>query len=294
MRWGRAVLRGVSLIVCKTSWSPTGILARTVPDAPWRWRVVVPARGAWFASASSGAWCRATTCCMDCGKRSGRSASASCTRRADAFQSVRVAGTPRPGRGARGLRGLDRGPGRGGVSGGLDSTVLLHAVATVAAPDRVRAIHVNHGLHEAADAWERRCEAFAATLSVPFDALRVRVRAGNVEAGARRARYRAWTNALAPAEVLLLAHHADDQAETVVWQFATGRAPVGMPRARPLGAGRLLRPLLALRRRTLEAYARKHRLRWVEDDTNADTTHDRNYLRHVVLPRGRGRGFRGR
>ena len=170
-------------------------------------------------------------------------------------------------------------------SGGLDSTVLLHAVATLARPRRLRAVHVNHGLHEDADAWQRHCAAFAAAVAVPFNALCVEVPAGNVEAGARRVRYQAWGDALDRDELLLLAHHADDQAETVLWQLATGRAPVGMPRARPLGPGRLLRPLLALRRETLAAYAEARGLRWVEDETNADTSRDRNHLRHEVLPR---------
>lgn len=170
-------------------------------------------------------------------------------------------------------------------SGGLDSTVLLHAVAKRVGPNRLRALHVNHGLHADADAWERHCAAFAARLSVSFHPLRVHVAAGNVEAGARRARYRAWAAALEPAEVLLLAHHADDQAETVLWQLATGRAPAGMPRERPLGAGRVLRPLLEVRRGTLAAYAARHGLDWVEDASNQDTSRDRNYLRHEVLPR---------
>ena len=171
------------------------------------------------------------------------------------------------------------------LSGGLDSTVLLHAVATFVAPDTLRGIHVNHGLQPEADAWERHCGAFAGTLGVPFLALRRPPPPGNVEAGARRARYGAWRTALAAGEVLLLAHHADDQAETVLWQWATGRAPVGMPRERPLGAGRLYRPFLALGRETLREYTVQHGLRWVEDASNADLAHDRNYLRHEILPR---------
>ena len=171
------------------------------------------------------------------------------------------------------------------LSGGVDSTVLLHAVATGPAPPRtLRALHVNHGLQAQAGAWERHCRAFATDLGVPLGILRGPAPRGNLEAGARRVRYAAWARALAADEVLLLAHHADDQAETVVWQLATGRAPVGMPRERPLGSGRLLRPLLGVRRETIAEYAGQHGLAWVEDRTNADTAFDRNYIRHEILP----------
>ena len=170
-------------------------------------------------------------------------------------------------------------------SGGVDSTVLLHAVATCAAPASLRALHVNHALQPDAALWEHHCRAMAARLGVALDVIEAPVPPGNVEAGARRARYRAWARMLGEGELLLLAHHADDQAETVLWQLATGRAPIGMPRERPLGSGSLLRPLLAVRKETLGAYARQHGIEWVEDATNADTGYDRNFIRHEILPR---------
>ncbi len=170
-------------------------------------------------------------------------------------------------------------------SGGVDSTVLLHAVAARAAPAGVRALHVNHGLQPDAVRWERHCRTVAAGLGVPLEVIAAPVPPGNVEARARGARYRAWARTLGQGELLLLAHHADDQAETVLWQLATGRAPVGMPRERPLGSGSMLRPLLELRKETLCAYAREHGLEWVEDLMNADTAYDRNFIRHEILPR---------
>ena len=170
-------------------------------------------------------------------------------------------------------------------SGGLDSTALLHAAAQARSTGPLRVLHVNHGLHAQADAWERRSRALAASLGVDFLALRVAVAPGNLQANARRARYRAWRRTLRAGEALLLAHHADDQAETVLWQLATGRAPAGMPRSRPLGAGRLERPFLRLRRSVLAEYAAARGLSWIEDPRNADTRFDRAYLRHEVLPR---------
>lgn len=172
-----------------------------------------------------------------------------------------------------------------GFSGGLDSTVLLHAAAMRFPASNLRALHVNHGLQPEARAWQRHCEQVAGTLGVDIEVLRVTVRAGNVEARARGARYAAWRETLGPSEQLLLGHHADDQAETVLWRLFTGRAPVGMPMSRPLGAGSLLRPLLHLRRSRLLEYAESNRLSWVEDPSNADRGRDRNFIRHEIVPR---------
>ncbi len=171
-----------------------------------------------------------------------------------------------------------------GYSGGMDSTVLLHAVVTRFPASRLRALHVNHGLQGEADAWQRHCERVAGMLGVPIDVLRVAVEAGNVEARSRRARYAAWRETLGPSEVLLLAHHANDQAETVLWRLFTGRAPVGMPLARPLGAGCLSRPFLHLRRSQLADYAKANCLEWVEDPSNTDLGRDRNFIRHEIMP----------
>ena len=172
-----------------------------------------------------------------------------------------------------------------GYSGGLDSTVLLHAAAVRFPASRLRALHVNHGLHPEACHWQRHCERVAGTLGVVIESLRVTVEPGNVEAQARRARYAAWRETLRPSERLLLGHHANDQVETVLWRLLTGRSPVGMPKVRPLGAGRLLRPMLHLRRSQLLDYATSHGLSWVEDPSNADTGLDRNFIRHELMPR---------
>ena len=172
-----------------------------------------------------------------------------------------------------------------GYSGGLDSTVLLHAAAKRFPASRLRALHVNHGLQGEAGDWQSHCERMARTLGIAIEVLHVTVGSGNVEAQARRARYAAWREKLRPSEQLLLGHHANDQAETVLWRLLTGRAPVGMPKTRPLGAGRLLRPLLHLHRSILLDYARSHGLSWVEDPSNADTGRDRSFIRHQLMPR---------
>ena len=175
------------------------------------------------------------------------------------------------------------------LSGGLDSTCLLHIISRL--PDRppLCAVHVNHGLSAEADAWEAHSAALCQRLDVPFAAHRVQVHpAGQgLEAAARTARYAVFEQCLGRGELLLLAHHGDDQVETFFLRLLRGagtRGLMGMPASRKIGAGDLLRPLLGCRRAELEAYAAQHGLDWVEDGSNADEQLDRNYLRHTLLP----------
>jgi tRNA(Ile)-lysidine synthase len=187
---------------------------------------------------------------------------------------------------------LQRAPGRlfVGFSGGLDSTVLLHALLARRSGD-VTAVHVNHGLHPLAARWQQHCVATCQRWGVALVTESVSVaRHGNLEAQARTARYRAFTALLSrPDDCLLLAHHRDDQVETALLRLVQGRGFYGMPAERALGVGRLLRPLLALPRAALEQYAVTWQLDWVEDPANADLRFDRNYLRHAVLPPLRAR-----
>ena len=174
-----------------------------------------------------------------------------------------------------------------GYSGGLDSTVLLHAASFLAKDGGfdLSALHVHHGLSANADAWASYCAQCCAALGIPLTVVRVAVPLGTgagVEAAARGVRHKAL--AAQDADWVLLAHHADDQAETVLHNLLRGtgvRGAAAMPEAR----GRLLRPLLGLARQTLLAYARSRRLAWIEDESNADRRYTRNFLRHEVLPR---------
>lgn len=174
-------------------------------------------------------------------------------------------------------------------SGGLDSTVLLHAAAAQLPSRDVRAVHINHQLSPNSDQWQRHCQAVCTLLGVPLVAFTVAVNdAGDgLEQAARRARYQCFGQLLRVGDVLLLAHHLDDQAETLLFRLLRGSGPkglAGMPASRPLGAGRLLRPLLNFTRQQLENYAKAHGLAWVEDESNASQRFDRNYLRHRLLP----------
>jgi tRNA(Ile)-lysidine synthase len=178
-----------------------------------------------------------------------------------------------------------------GFSGGLDSTVLLHALAAEPAVRArgLRSLHVDHGLHVRSLDWAEHCLRVCAALGVELATARMRVFDDGCgpEAAARAARYAAFAQALRPGEWLALAHHADDQAETVLLRLLRASASGGvasMRAQRPFAAGVLWRPLLDVPRATLEAYASAHSLHWIDDPSNADTDLDRNHLRHRVLP----------
>lgn len=177
-----------------------------------------------------------------------------------------------------------------GYSGGLDSTVLLDVLAGLRERSgwRLEALHVHHGLSANADHWARSCEAFAASLGIPIRVLRVRVDPADpagLEGAARRARREAL--AASGASAIALAHHRDDQAETVLLQALRGtglKGLAGMGAAHESQGVRWLRPLLGESRASIAAYAQSRSLAWVEDESNASTAIDRNYLRHEALP----------
>lgn len=179
-----------------------------------------------------------------------------------------------------------------GLSGGLDSCVLLHLLARCRAVlgFELRALHVNHGISPNAPAWEDFCAERCRAAGVPFAAARVQVpRDGGLglEAAARQLRYAALLGA--GADAVVLAHHRDDQAETLLLQLLRGAGAAGlaaMPALRECtpGGPLLLRPLLEVPRTALLDYARQHALQWIEDESNLDLAYDRNYLRHAVMP----------
>lgn len=167
----------------------------------------------------------------------------------------------------------------------MDSVVLLHVLH--AQGHALSAIHVNHGLSRNAGAWEKFCAALCARLGVPLKIIRVRVNRSKhgLEAAAREARHAAFRKA--KPGVLALAHHLDDQAETVLFNLLRGtglEGASGMAADRMEGRMRILRPLLHVPRSVILAYAKARRLRWVEDESNADESLTRNFIRHRVGP----------
>lgn len=183
-------------------------------------------------------------------------------------------------------------------SGGLDSSVLLHALAglrTPDAPQRLRAIYVDHQLQRESAAWHRQCEQVCAALGVDYQlrVVTVPLEAGaSVEAAARDVRYAALRSALAPGETLLTAHHADDQLETVLLALLRGagiKGLAGMPALQHFGSGWHARPLLEFTREALQRWAQEQGIGSIADPSNEALRFDRNYLRSQVIPQLRER-----
>ncbi len=188
------------------------------------------------------------------------------------------------------------------LSGGLDSVVLLDTVCKSALankyPSEIWAFHIHHGLQKAADEWFVFCERLAKKYEIHFDFrllhLSDDVKQGNLEARARTARYEALAELCADHGVqdLLLAHHQNDQAETVLLQLLRGSGVAGlsgMSEARELKQGdtaiTLWRPLIQQSKTELEAYAKTNKLKWVEDPSNQNTQYRRNAIRKDIIPR---------
>ena len=180
-------------------------------------------------------------------------------------------------------------------SGGLDSTVLIHALVRIDTGIPVIAVYVDHGLHEDSEGWGAHCEAFADAAGIDFRYRRVIVQLESgkgPEASAREARYTALHAELEPGDWLLSAHHREDQAETLLLNLVRGSGPAGIAgigAIRRFGPGWLARPLLDADRASLADYARAHGLEWIEDPSNTDRRFDRNFLRHEILPRLKSR-----
>jgi len=175
------------------------------------------------------------------------------------------------------------------LSGGVDSVVLLHRLRNQSG---VSAVHVHHGLSPNADAWAVFCRRLCRRFEVPLVVKKVKVvkRGEGLEAAARRARYGVFSQL--KADCIVLAHHLDDQAETVLMNLLRGagrRGASGMPSVSRVGGKTLLRPLLDTPREAIEAYARRHRLAWIEDESNADESLTRNFVRRRLGPLLEGR-----
>ncbi|WP_136131612.1 tRNA lysidine(34) synthetase TilS [Candidatus Pantoea edessiphila] len=179
-------------------------------------------------------------------------------------------------------------------SGGLDSTVLLHCLylCTKKYPEsNIRAIHVNHSLNENSNNWANHCREICFKWEIDCRILNVKIKKNpkqGIEANARKERYNALISSLQNQEVLLTAHHLDDQCETLLLALKRGSGPAGLSAIHSsivVGKNKILRPFLEFSRKSIEEYAKKHDLTWIEDDSNSNINFDRNFLRHSVLPK---------
>ncbi len=178
-------------------------------------------------------------------------------------------------------------------SGGLDSRVLLelcHRAFQARLEYQLQAVHIHHGLHDKADEWANHCQFMCNELDIPLRVLHVSVDITNgqsFEERARIARRTAWREVLPKNGTLLLGHHQDDQVETILYRLCRGTGPKGLSgisKRTLIGKGVLIRPFLDLPRTSIASFAMKEKLSWVEDDSNAYQSSDRNFLRHKVLP----------
>jgi tRNA(Ile)-lysidine synthase len=177
-------------------------------------------------------------------------------------------------------------------SGGLDSHVLLHLLIRLRSfyPLKLHVLHINHSLSANASSWTKHCEAICGDLQVDFTVQIIDAKADtgdSPEEIARERRYAVFAGRLKQNDLLLTAHHQDDQAETLLLQLIRGAGPKGlaaMPVCKKLGLGFQVRPLLSFSRQDLQTYAQENNLQWIEDESNVNTNFSRNFVRHDIMP----------
>jgi len=175
-----------------------------------------------------------------------------------------------------------------GFSGGLDSSVLLHLLSQMRAKlnFKLKAIHVHHGLSSSADDWLNFCKEKCKLLDIEFYSEKVKINEKTslgIEGEARKLRYKAIKKT--QKDVVALGHHQNDQAETLMLQLLRGaglKGLAGMPEFDP--KRKFWRPLLNIKKDTLEKYAKDKKIEYIEDESNQDINFDRNFIRKKVLP----------
>ena len=186
------------------------------------------------------------------------------------------------------------------LSGGMDSVVLIDLLSKLSAKMQftLSAVHIDHGISANSNGWAQFSRKLCRSLGIPLKTTKLKLKRGpgvNLESLARDARYQVFSSLRA--DYVVLAQHLDDQAETLLLQLlrgsgARGLSAMPMVRSQPTGIGnhalppspRILRPLLEIPQSEIESYAKEHQLSWITDESNADTSFDRNFLRHEILP----------
>ncbi len=169
-------------------------------------------------------------------------------------------------------------------SGGADSTALLHLFAAI---ENVRAIHINHGIQHEAREWQEHCQKSCDALNVPLIIEQANL-SDNSENSCRKARYAFFDKHLKPHEILVTAHHSEDQAETVLLKLMRGtgiKGLCGMDKLRKFSQGYLARPLLNISPQILKDYLISNKVNWIEDSSNQDNHYKRNFIRNEIIPK---------
>ena len=176
------------------------------------------------------------------------------------------------------------------LSGGVDSMVLLDLLSKAKrSSDEVRAIHINHNLHEDSKEWidfvKEACKKYKLPLII--ESIKPKQQGFGLEADARDQRYKKFKEIILDNECLLTAHHLDDQIETILYRIFRGTGLDGLRSIRKndkFGKGLLCRPFINVPRADIEQYAKINNIKWIEDPTNKNVDFDRNYLRKDIIP----------
>ncbi|MBC8227229.1 MAG: tRNA lysidine(34) synthetase TilS, partial [Gammaproteobacteria bacterium] len=180
-------------------------------------------------------------------------------------------------------------------SGGVDSTVLLHAIKNIIdEKSQIRAIHINHNIVGNSKVWAKTCKSICKNIGIDIEIISLEVTHNGygLEAAARDERYKKLKEILYENEYLLTAHHEEDQMETVFLRMARGTGLDGLQGINEkysFGEGIIFRPMLEVSKTSVMDYAKEHQLKWVEDSSNQDTHFDRNFLRKKIIPQFRER-----
>ena len=174
-----------------------------------------------------------------------------------------------------------------GLSGGIDSVVLLHYLHSHY-PNKLRAIHCNHHLSKHCGDWHLFCKNLCHELNIPYRNIDLNLNtSSNIEENARKERYFSLSCDLLENEILCTAHHQNDQAETLLLQLFRGSGVAGlaaMPKQKSLGKGIHYRPMLNIEKQQILDYAKKYKINWIEDDSNKNVNFRRNFLRLDIIP----------
>ncbi len=174
-------------------------------------------------------------------------------------------------------------------SGGLDSSVLLHSLASIPEyHERVFAIHVNHGLSPNSETWTKHCKKFCSDLGITLIPLTIELKNSKINENIlRKARYKAFFSCLKKGDVLCTAHHQDDHIETILFRILRGtgiKGLAGIEKYSQVEDIDLIRPLISYSKKDLLDYANKFEVNWIEDESNEDLSISRNFIRKKVIP----------
>ena len=178
-----------------------------------------------------------------------------------------------------------------GFSGGPDSSALLNLVSKVDSKflDNIKAIHINHNLSKNSAAWAEHCKDFCSKCNIDLiiESVQIKSSGGGIESASRRARYEIFKNLLEKNNQILLGHHSDDAAETILMRLFRGTGVEGLDgikMKRKLGSGILIRPFLDISKKEIINYLKNHKINYIEDDSNKINDFDRNFLRNEIFP----------